>query len=419
MFRQKQPLLTEELCPPVVRGAASLAEALSNGAAMEDMLASLSGPFADAQAILAAAYDTSVLAFLSNRPAIGLALQRDVLVSSRLFRHATGPQVSLSPKLRVLAFAAPGDLQMNMPIEFMTYHLDVRLDVLFVAPPQELPDVLPEHDVAICLISDSDVDALAWLATQLARWPRPVLNHPALVAGGGVEKLTRDGIARLFADSPDILAPATVARSKLEIAAHLDRIGVISELVPGADWPLLLRPFGSHAGRLLERLEGPGELAVYITSLSDEHFHLAQFVDYRSRDGLFRKLRVALIGGVPFLCHMAVSEHWMLHYANAGMAESAAKRDDEARAMAEFETGFGHRHRAAFAELHRKLSLDYVVIDCAEAPDGRLLLFEVEMAAIVHMLDPAEPFGYKQPQMRRIFDAFDRLLERNGRLIAA
>jgi hypothetical protein len=308
MIRQVQPILSDTIHPPVIRGAACLAEALAGGAAVDGLLATLSGPFANDAAMLAAAFDTAVLAFLSGRRELGLALQRDVLESCRLFRFAKSAAASGGPALRVLAFAAPGDLQMNMPIEFITRHLDVRLDVLFVSPPQPLPEALPEHDVAICLISDADPDALAWLATQLALWPRRVLNHPAFVAGGRIEDLRRDGIARLFADVDGILAPATVWRRRGEIEAFLARGGAVGELLPGAAWPLLARPFGSHAGELLERLDGPEELAVYAECLSGEHFYLTRFVDYRAADGLYRKLRVALIGGAPFPCHMAVSD---------------------------------------------------------------------------------------------------------------
>jgi len=413
VFDEELPILSERVDPPVIGGAAPLAALVADGVPVEQLIAGLSGPFAGDADMLAAAYDTAVLAFLSARRDLGMALQHDVLANCRLFRVAGGPgRLADRPPLRVLAFAAPGDLQMNMPIEFITHHLNVRLDVLFVLPQQKLPAVLPEHDVAICIISDSDPDALMRLVPLLARWPRPVLNNPGNVAAGRIEDLTRDGIARLFADAAGIMAPATVWRTRGEIAEFLTTDLPISALLPGGAWPLLVRPVGSHAGRLLERLDGADELRVYIDSLSVERFYLSSFVDYRSADGFYRKHRVALIDGVPFLCHMGVSDHWMIHYLNAGMTESLAKRQDEAWAMAHFDGEFRLRHADAFATLHRRLGLDYVIVDCGEAPDGRLLLFEVEMAAIIHLLDPIALFAYKQPQMRLVFDAFSRLLER-------
>jgi hypothetical protein len=321
--------------------------------------------------------------------------------------------------LRLLAFAAPGDLQVNMPIEFITRHLNVRLDIVYVLPGLPLPDVLPDHDVAICVISDSAPDALLRLVPLLARWPRPVLNDPGRVACGRIGDLTRDGIARLFADTPGIEVPPTVSRTRSEMAAFLADEQPVSSLVPNANWPLLARPVGSHAGRLVERLGARDELQFYFESVLSERFYLSRFVDYRDQDGLYRKYRLALIQGKAFLCHMAVSDHWMIHYLNAGMAECAAKRADEARAMAEFESGFGRRHSRAIAIVQERLGFDYVLLDCAEGPNGQLLLFEVEMAAIIHQLDPEDLFPYKLPQMRRIFQAFGAMLEQAaGRVLA-
>jgi hypothetical protein len=300
---------------------------------------------------------------------------------------------------------------MNMPIEFITQHLPVRLDILYVLPERPLPSEVPDHDVAMCIISDSDPDALMRLVPLLAHWPRPVLNDPGRVVCGRIEDLTRDGIARLFSRLCDIEVAATVARTRAELAEFLDGSNQLSVLMPDGRWPLLVRPVGSHAGRLLERLSGSDELQTYLDCLTSERFYLSNFIDYRDQDGLYRKRRVAMIQGQTFLCHMAVSDHWMIHYLNAAMTESIAKRGDEANAMAEFDMGFGLRHREAFAVIHERLGLDYVILDCAEGPDGRLLLFEVEMAAIIHLLDPKEQFAYKQPQMHSIFKAFGRMLE--------
>ena len=74
--------------------------------------------------------------------------------------------------------------------------------------------------------------------------------------------------------------------------------------------------------------------------------------------------------------------------------------------MTGFDDGFAVRHASAFAALSQRLGLDYFGIDCAETPDGRLLVFEADVAMIVHALDPAGIFPYKKPAMRRLFEAF-------------
>jgi hypothetical protein len=103
----------------------------------------------------------------------------------------------------------------------------------------------------------------------------------------------------------------------------------------------------------------------------------------------------------------------MIHYLNAGMAESADKRAEEARFMATFEAGFATRHRYAFSEINRRMALDYIGIDCAELPTGDLLIFEVDTGMIVHGMDPVDIYPYKQPTMNKVFRAFRELLAKS------
>jgi hypothetical protein len=95
---------------------------------------------------------------------------------------------------------------------------------------------------------------------------------------------------------------------------------------------------------------------------------------------------------------------------SAGMLESAAKRAEEARFFATFDDAFGRRHRHALASIAQQLELEYVGIDCGETPAGDLLIFEVDSGMTVHAMDPVDIFPYKQPQMRKVFRAFRRML---------
>lgn len=74
--------------------------------------------------------------------------------------------------------------------------------------------------------------------------------------------------------------------------------------------------------------------------------------------------------------------------------------------MAQFDQDFAQRHAEAFAALHRIFGLDYFGIDCAELPDGRLLIFEVDVAMIVHDMDDETVFPYKKPAMQKLFAGF-------------
>jgi len=84
--------------------------------------------------------------------------------------------------------------------------------------------------------------------------------------------------------------------------------------------------------------------------------------------------------------------------------------------MADFDSDFAVRHARAFDALHRRLGLDYFAIDCAELADGRLLLFEADVAMIVHSMDWQSMFRYKKSAMSKLFVAFeDALIRRVAR----
>src|SRR6185437_10816025 len=88
---------------------------------------------------------------LGDKPA-GLAIQQDVLGSHQLFRtRCHAPE----PRLKLLALAAETDLGSNTPIEFLLEDSAVELTTLYLLPGVELPDPLPDHDLAIVIASDS------------------------------------------------------------------------------------------------------------------------------------------------------------------------------------------------------------------------------------------------------------------------
>jgi len=182
------------------------------------------------------------------------------------------------------------------------------------------------------------------------------------------------------------------------------------ESIGRSEVPLIVRPVDSQKGRGLRKLDRPDAVARYLQTRPENAFYVARYVEYRGPDGQFRKYRIVLIDGRPYACHMAISDHWVVHYMSAGMGESAAKRAEEARFFAGFEDGFARRHRDALLAIAKRLELEYVGIDCGETPDGELLIFEVDSGMTVHAMDPADIFPYKQPQMRKVFGAFRQML---------
>jgi hypothetical protein len=352
--------------------------------------------------------DLSLIAQLLGEKQSGLSIQRDVLASHRLFRL---PCACKQPRLRVLALAAATDMGSNMPIEFLLEDSGIELMTLYVIGEAELPDPLPEHDVAIVIASDSEDcrETLRKVEAAAPHWPRPLLNAPGLVSSLDRDKLYRllDGI-----DGLEIPATLVVTRERLAGVAHAPE--ELSDIAAGLHFPDIIRPRGSHAGTGLAKIDDAAALAAYLAGNAAELFFLSRFVDYSSEDQLFRKYRIVFIDGRPYACHMAVADRWDIWYLNAGMAFSAEKRREEETWMRTFDIGFGRRHQAALNALADRVGLEYFTIDCAETGDGALLIFEADNTAVVHNMDHASVFPYKPPQMRRIFDAFAAMLVRHA-----
>jgi hypothetical protein len=353
--------------------------------------------------------DLSLIAQLLGDRQTGIAIQAEVLAFHQLYRS---PCSSERPKLRVLALAAAIDMGGNTPIEFLLENSGIELQTLYVVAGVELPEPLPEHDVAIVVASDSEecLEALRKIDAVASHWPRLLLNPPRLV-----RNLDRDKLHRLLVgiEGLDIPATACVTRAQLSEMAR-SNTGFVEDAAE-LKFPIIVRPRGSHAGVGLAKVNDAAMVEQYLAGRSEQEFFVARFVDYASADGLFRKYRVVFVDGRPYACHMAIADRWDIWYLNAGMAQSAAKRLEEECFMRDFDGDFAVRHKGALAAIVDRVGLDYFTIDCAENKNGELLIFEADNTAVVHNMDSPEVFPYKPPQMRKIFEAFAAMLDRSAR----
>ena len=351
--------------------------------------------------------DLSTILHFRGERELALNIQRQALAIQQIY----SPPMKLGAgdrsraAVRLLAIMGPGDLMSNSPIEFLLEDEDVALDILYVTMERDFPKILPEHDVLFVAIAESKANypLLMKVNAAIASWRRPVLNLPERIAA-----LSRDNNCARLKDVPGLVMPATAKLSRGQLA--LVGAGGAKTVLQDIDFPVLIRPVDSHAGMDLEKLVDAGEISAYLSRVDSDEFYVSSFVDYRSADGLFRKYRIVLIEGRPFVCHMGISDHWMIHYINAGMDKDAGKREEEALFMSRFDADFAIRHADAFKTINDRFGLDYLGIDCAETSDGRLLVFELDSCMIVHAVDPVDLYPYKQPQMRRVFDAFFRML---------
>ena len=387
-------------------GLAKLAKTAFDGKDLRPRWRELIGKLLDGTATAGEGLDLALIAQLLGDKQAGLAILHEVLGSHQLYRT---PCAAPNPRLRVLALAAETDLGSNTPIEFLLEGSAVELTTLYLVPDVELPDPLPDHDVAIVIASDSGDcrEALRKIEAVSARWPRPLLNPPRLI-----EKLDRDKLHRLLQGIEGLEIPATVAVERECLLRAAQSAEALDDIASGLAFPIIIRPRGSHAGVGLAKLDDGTAMARYLGERHDEAFFVSRFVDYSGEDGQFRKYRIALVDGQAYAGHMAIADRWDIWYLNAHMSASVSKRLEEETFMRTFDIGFGRRHRSALEAVAQRIGLEYLTIDCAETKDGSLLIFEADNTAVVHNMDPPAVFPYKGPQMRKVFDAFVAMLAR-------
>ena len=354
----------------------------------------------DANALM----DLSTVLHLMGQRACALSVQGLALEIQQVFRL---PGSGDSAGIRLLSFQRPGDLTENNALEFLVEGSDITLDMLYVAPDTPLPATLPDHDLAIVAVCENprNLPLLKHIESLVKSWPRPVLCAP-----GRIARLSRDGACALIRSEAGVVMPVTtridrqtlerISRSELAVATFLQDGG----------FPVIVRPVGSQKGQGLVKLDNPDEIPFYLTARPENAFYVARYVDYRGQDGQFRKYRIVLIDQRPYVCHMAISDHWMVHYLSAGMVGNVEKQAEEEQFFDDFDNDFARRHHDALLMIAKRLELEYVGIDCGETAEGELLIFEVDSGMTVHAMDPVDIFPYKQPQMRKVFRAFRQML---------
>ncbi len=391
--------------PARIEGLAQLHKAAVTGTSLTSMIEACT-----AQTPGASEFMTLAMIFLmTGNPDAAADLQARALTINPWYRinQPTNPDA-----IRLLVVMQPGFMQDNTPIDFVLQDPDIRMDWWFVPDGNDLPPDLPDHDILLTGLGESTRirPQLERMAQRLRSWPHPVINRPEHIV-----RLARHQLPQLLAHLPMVHVPPTLLLDRSAVAA-MSRDGTLCQhLGIEQSSPWLIRPLDTHGGHGLHLVRHPADLESALAETAASHFHVAPFVDYRSADGLYRKCRLALCNGRAFAGHLAISEHWMVHYKNAGMAEHDERRQEEQVFMERFDEDFARRHAPALTAIAERSGLDYVVMDCAELPDGRLLVFELDNRGFMHAIDPSEQYAWKPAVMQKLFDAFASLLKQRAR----
>jgi hypothetical protein len=312
--------------------------------------------------------------------------------------YGEGPPVSV-----LLLVSALGG---NIPTAAL---LDERIFLTHVLAAEyaDAQTALPPHDIVFNSIGDADLCryALADAEMILAGTTRPVINLPSVVRATG-----RLDNAQRLRDLPDVVVPriASVARDGLAAPQ-----GAADLMALGLRFPLLLRAPGFHTGRHFVSVENPRDLASAAGALPGTDIWAIELLDARGADGKFRKYRVMIVDRRLYPLHLAVSNHWKVHYFTADMAGDLAGAADhraEDEAFLANPAVLGMRAMAALEWIAATLGLDYGGIDFALGPAGEVLFFEANATMVVTPPTNDPTWAYRRPGVDRIIAAVRAML---------
>ncbi|UTH73482.1 RimK family alpha-L-glutamate ligase [Chromobacterium sp. IIBBL 290-4] len=262
---------------------------------------------------------------------------------------------------------------------------------------------LPPHDLVFNAIGEPDIARamLPRLRRFLAGNRLQTLNPPHRVAATQRHRLP----ARLAALDGVRIAPCLQLQSPPPDEAALQTI----LLRAGLRFPLLTRPAATQGGDGLQRCDTLEEALGQLRKEAGSHY-LSSYIDYRSADGCYRKYRAVFIDRQPMPYHLAIAEHWMVHYHSAGMEEQPWKIEEERGFLENPQHTLGARAMATLHEIGCRLDLDYAGIDFSLLPNGELLVFEANPAMLVHWVGVNSPLAHKNRQVQNIAEAFESML---------
>jgi hypothetical protein len=318
---------------------------------------------------------------------------------------STTPALRNDHPVRVLKLmsAAGG----NIPLDEVLTPFRFEVTGLIVEFADRLPPA-NSYDTVINAIGDADrctrgLDAAAALLREASVH---VLNSPERVVPTG-----REALADRLGDLEGVRTPRV--RDMPRELFH-KRLAAATLAADGWHCPLLLRARGYHSGHHFTRVETFGQLDAAGQALPGDHALAIEWLDGTGSDGLFRKYRAMLIGGVIYPLHLAISRQWKVHYFSSDMAVSEAHRAEELRYLADPAGVIGERAMTGLQLIGVALGLDYAGVDFALGEEGEVLVFEAN-ATMRIVPPPPGPLGDpRRPFIDRAMAAARELFSGKG-----
>ncbi len=180
------------------------------------------------------------------------------------------------------------------------------------------------------------------------------------------------------------------------------------------DWtlPLTVRAVGEHGGTGLEKIDDIERLIERLRENPKKEHFVAQWIDFRSEDGWYRKYRVYSVGGRIIPYHLYIDRGWNIHFGARDNMLKHPEMIEEKRAVimgerADLNAVFDH----LLGEISAATGMDYLGCDFSILADGRPVVFEANACMKPNIGMAAEKFPSNAHAGRALIDAFTNFVK--------
>lgn len=264
---------------------------------------------------------------------------------------------------------------------------------------------VPSPHLIVNCIADCDIffHRLQVLCDDLKKMGNfKIINHPQYIL-----KTSRDQISQSLANIKNLIAPKTIKLIAGNKKIFIDQLK--KEFSTKSD--ILLRKVATHRGESLFRVNllSPNlDTELDPISFSDQLYYATQFYDFRSADSLYRKIRIVMIDGNPYIRHQIISDDWNIHSNSRKymLNNEGLKKDEELFMQNSLENFL-----PILDEIYQRVNLDIFGIDCAIVENNKLLIFEVN-ASMEFITQDTSHFRYLDHYIGEIKNAFIAMLKK-------
>ncbi|HCR86236.1 MAG TPA: hypothetical protein DIV86_06120 [Alphaproteobacteria bacterium] len=305
--------------------------------------------------------------------------QKKIVYVKGLSQDRVAKVAKMDPYYRNMQLQMPGNNNLE---GFGSIQGFKNINICFNGQPcrMEIPDILVN-----CMADpDSLEDKLKYLQNIIPRLKQQnpglkIINPPE-----GVLKTRRNDIANLFQGLKAIVVPKAI---KIAPKSRRDFIEKIK--ASGLKMPVIVREAAVHGGIKLTLIQNFNEEQVEQLdkfALDGRDHYVTEFVDFKSKDGYYRKARIIMIGGEVNLRHLIVSEHWNIHGKSREIFVKKHPQLDiplareEKKFLQAGKDNFSKEVQVSLQQIYKTLGLDIFGMDVGILPGGKLLVFEINAA---------------------------------------